>query len=523
MLLALGSIALFAMVFYPFGYDQAAFTVGGQMIAREGAVPYRDFIDTKPPVIFYLYAFADILFGANTWGIRLIDIIVQLCTAIILYRLVWDWSESRQLAFITPILYALLIAAQGYWMTAQTEGFAALPLAILIRIFWKLDEDRLLWRSLITGALIALLFFLKFTLIAVMAGFYFYLVFRTDIRARFRWSFSLLSLASFGVFTALTLTALYYAGAWENMVGAIDWVRRYAAQPQEMGGLLDGGFRRKFITELLHSHSVLFTILALIAVFGFAKRSITEPASEFKGFILLMCLCYLFSMAGVLAEQKFFPYHYTRGFVFFIPFVAVGVLVVMRYAAQLISKWKTLGRTQRIVSWSFAAIGLVSALFFSPAVQLYSQSFHWARRTVLNQDRERDVQIRIPSFFAYEQKIVGQYLREVMAPGDELFVWGNSVGIYYYAHRLPTTFVLTNTPFISPWTPQGWRREMMSQLERSDPRYIVIEWGDARVYISGSRYDSYQNMNRWPEFREYVFGRYRETKRIGHFVIYERR
>jgi hypothetical protein len=40
------------MLAYPFAYDQSVFAVGGEMAVKNGAIEYRDFIDTKPPIIF---------------------------------------------------------------------------------------------------------------------------------------------------------------------------------------------------------------------------------------------------------------------------------------------------------------------------------------------------------------------------------------------------------------------------------------------------------------------------------------
>ena len=84
---------LVATLFYPFGYDQAVFSVGGEMVLK-AAVPYRDFLDTKQPLIFYLYAFAMGLFGRHEWSIHLLDIFYQLFAAYYFFRIL-----RRELSF----------------------------------------------------------------------------------------------------------------------------------------------------------------------------------------------------------------------------------------------------------------------------------------------------------------------------------------------------------------------------------------------------------------------------------------
>src|SRR5437667_2073271 len=67
-------LLLFTMIFFPLGADQSFFQIGGEMIAKKGAVPYRDFIDHKP-LLFYIYSLAVLLFGSHEWTIRVFDIV----------------------------------------------------------------------------------------------------------------------------------------------------------------------------------------------------------------------------------------------------------------------------------------------------------------------------------------------------------------------------------------------------------------------------------------------------------------
>ena len=48
---------------------------------NRGGVPYRDGWDTKGPLTYYVLAVSQVLFGANQWGIRLVDfaLLLQRC------------------------------------------------------------------------------------------------------------------------------------------------------------------------------------------------------------------------------------------------------------------------------------------------------------------------------------------------------------------------------------------------------------------------------------------------------------
>src|SRR5690348_10558170 len=119
-----GGILLLTMVAYPFGYDQAVYAVGGEMIVKQGAITYRDFLDTKPPVIFLIYAGASYLFGHHESSIRVFDILFQVCSLCYFYRILLRTIKDRDIAFISVFLYVLLYTTGGYWNTCEAETFA---------------------------------------------------------------------------------------------------------------------------------------------------------------------------------------------------------------------------------------------------------------------------------------------------------------------------------------------------------------------------------------------------------------
>src|SRR3979409_2609510 len=123
-LIGCGLALMLMMLAYPFGYDQAAFMVGGEMTVKHGAIPYRDFIDTKPPVIFFIYGISSLIFGHHEWSIRAFDILFQIGSLFYFFRLLKRMTGDEKLALASVFLYALFYVTGGYWMTAQAETFA---------------------------------------------------------------------------------------------------------------------------------------------------------------------------------------------------------------------------------------------------------------------------------------------------------------------------------------------------------------------------------------------------------------
>src|ERR1043165_8774620 len=58
-----------ASFWFPFGWDQAMLASVGDVKLR-GGMPYRDGWDMKGPLVYYVFAFAQWLFGRQMWSIR---------------------------------------------------------------------------------------------------------------------------------------------------------------------------------------------------------------------------------------------------------------------------------------------------------------------------------------------------------------------------------------------------------------------------------------------------------------------
>jgi hypothetical protein len=107
-LIASGAMLLVMMLFYPFGYDQAAFSVGGDMVLKNGAVPFRDFLDTKPPFIFYIYSVALFIFGHHDWSIRAFDILFHFAALFYFYKVLVNVLKNEDHALLSCFIYVIL-------------------------------------------------------------------------------------------------------------------------------------------------------------------------------------------------------------------------------------------------------------------------------------------------------------------------------------------------------------------------------------------------------------------------------
>lgn len=509
----LSALLLLGMLAYPFGYDQAAFMDGGEMILHGGAVPYRDFIDTKPPVIFYLYALSALLFGHHQWSIRLLDVLLTGGALYYFYNIIKRHTSSERLAITSVLITAVYHTAIGFWMTAQAETFALLPsLYLFDRTLRAARGER---TSVLAIALCSVaaasLVLLKFTFISLPVTAWLFALYYKKKRAI---PFVLGNAVGMSVLLALYLFHLHVVGGLERFEESLQWVRSYAAlEPIFNADTIGKTFYYLFPSRLLNVVSPFGFLLAAFGVAYVARTPKEWPERQFFTLALAVTATHLLL---VLYERKCFQYHYARTLWAIAPFVAIGLLTVYTYYKQWIAGEHSI--INRMVCIVVAAV----AFFFSPMVQVFSQPVRWTFDALRGADITTLAQQRLPEYFSGEQELAGNYLKQKLGASDQIFFWGNDVGVYFFADRLPQTICLTNTPFVTTWTPPQWWSALLSQLQSKPPAAIVVERGDARPYISGEQRDSYELLAQFPQLQSFIASGYASDTTIGHFVIYRR-
>ena len=110
-------IPAFAYINGFLGPDESCFMFIGNSLIH-GSILYKDFIDNKPPGIFYLNALIFLLFGKSFYVSRIVLFIVNGLSGLIIYRLGKDlWNERvGQLScilFLVSIYHPLI---DGYFV-----------------------------------------------------------------------------------------------------------------------------------------------------------------------------------------------------------------------------------------------------------------------------------------------------------------------------------------------------------------------------------------------------------------------
>ena len=147
----------FSPAFQGFGVDKEVFRYMGMLIANDG-VPYADAFDHKPPIIYLVNYIGYLIGNAGGWGVFVINNLIGLLTALLLYKAASKITKSKQLAFFITLGYIAFSNFYPYLgmgnMTRQLTMYFTVML--LSTYFLKIQD---VFKFLIIGMLSGLIFF----------------------------------------------------------------------------------------------------------------------------------------------------------------------------------------------------------------------------------------------------------------------------------------------------------------------------------------------------------------------------
>ncbi|XXX74432.1 glycosyltransferase family 39 protein [Sorangium sp. So ce134] len=538
---AIGAVSLVAIAFlllqiltYGYGRDQGIYA----MVARavlDGGMPYRDAFDFKPPGVFLIYALARALFGPAQWGIRVLEVLGLAGMCLAMTSLAGRAFGDRRIGVVAAALAVLVHAQLDFWHTAQPESFGGMltVAALLVAAPRGLAGAPGPAALIASGALFGAAGLLK----PPLAG-------GGVVLAAAAAAPALAELARRGSALARRGPALARSSA---TVPALLWAALRPALLVALGGVLPvlacaAWFAAKGalgdLREVLFVFTPHYTALGWrdAGVLEMAWHGVSEWLVRYSGPISLGLACLLalhperheragvallagviaMHLVGVVMQAKFFPYHYG----------ATWPLTAMLAALGLWKAWQRCVRRGARAAAALVAV-LVAAAFARSATKDVADDYldRCAERLALLAAGARD-QARLDRLAsvadvnAAANRAVAAWLRERVAPGRPVFVWGFEPVIYDLADRPPATRYLYNVPQRAAWARQEAREALMRDLAASPPAAIVVERHDVFPSVTGDALDSRDTLDGFPALAGLIDERYELAVLIEDFEIY---
>ncbi|HEV3251528.1 MAG TPA: hypothetical protein VGZ71_11280 [Puia sp.] len=148
--------------------DKEIFKYAGLVISK-GGIPYRDFFDHKPPLIFFLNWLGQLM---GPWGLWLMDSILVLFASFLFLALCRKYKLSYP--WMLPVIFNLLLrnfsVSYGIGMTREYT-------ALLLLIFFCVLMGHSKYRYFLLGLLSSCIFFMQQDQVLLLIPFFIYLGF----------------------------------------------------------------------------------------------------------------------------------------------------------------------------------------------------------------------------------------------------------------------------------------------------------------------------------------------------------
>jgi hypothetical protein len=506
---------------FPLERDSATYCLVAEWMLH-GLRLYRDLWDNKPPGIFYLYVPIVKLFGPVMWCVGVMDVVWLLLVSYCIFRFVQRYLGAPAAA-IAILFNAGWHSTQGYVHAGQPETY--LMLCIFTAFLLMLPEGR--WpraRWFLAGLVMGAAFWLKYNAV-IFFPFVVFLPFvdfsgldhvahRAKLAIPFRqWILqSCVAVAGFLLTVIAMLGYLWMIGVWPWFKETqIEVLPRYGAMVFERTHplLLIAIFQT--YRHLLPWNEAIVAVALLIA---WKRKELSATAPIF-----------LMGLAGYIltaSQGRFHPYYFETTY----PFIAMcwGYVWVRTYQG-----FKALSRMFAQRRWQFARVMLwlvfFNLIYASMITEIFRIDEQYHSLAFWYREPERSYaeylwQMDLEKL--HDQMAIIDYLKADSAPQDEVYVWGTAPAINFLSQRRSVSRFVSNLGLISPWGPQRWRAELLRDLTKTPPRFIVVERHDAIPGVSYTRRDSEEMLQSFPALADFLHARYRSVKHLTDFEIYQR-
>lgn len=509
---ALAVIALIVGVeslLYPFGRDQGIHALIAYAMS-EGQIPYLDVYNIKPPLTTLFHWVALKLFGHSMLAIRVLDLLVSLATAFLIYILVQHLTNNRVWSVIAAALFSLLYYSFGFWNTAQTDGWIS-PFIVASILCFTLatDQKRGPGRGLkmfTAGSLLGTAVMLKYTAILfvlVMLSSYF----SGKQRRQNFWPDILYGSVGGAAVAAVVLAILAAFGAINSFVETQNFVRGYVTSywSSNVVGMLAP------IAKLIW----FAPVAGFFFIFGFGASIVSlvlTKSQQQRRNLSLFLMWLVIALASGLAQGKGFKYHFLPA----LPPIAIISAFGMTRASELFNvPW--LQKVQLLPIASIFVMTFVGSWLPSSLIRTMNVLSDESAYEEYYRNRFETV-----DFSFSEMLAVSSYIKNRRDDEETVFVWGYEAAIYFLTERVPVCRFIYSWPLVVSFSRGRYEADLMGCLEREVPDIFVVQSGDATPHVTGHFKDSAMMLGEIETLKEFLFNCYHIEEVVGRFSVFRK-
>ncbi len=424
-------------------------------------LPYRDWIDQKPPGIFWVYQQALNLPMEPVRAVHFMGLVFSAASACALFLLASRFVKKFW-ALISAVLFAILSAdplVEG--TAANTELFMLLPLILSqIAVLAAVSENRrkiplAVLAGVLTGIAVA------FKQVAILNGpvlIFSYWLFSGEAE---RWRKTLNMAAWLATGTAAVWVVIGSYFMFRH--GLKDFIYNVFTHNFEYIKTIPWSARLGYC---LGTFKTLLRSQLLVWIFSAAGLAMLCRAKQAKLFLFLAGWM-VASMAGASVSGYFFPHYFQQ-------LLPVLCLTTALGAEQLegVRNWAATPTWRRR-----ATLGL--ALFILPGLVMYPFIFEYSPKEAVRKIYPDN------SYFA-EMPDLGKRIAELTAPNGKVFIFGAEPELLFYARRVSATRYIFLFPLYGFYSDAKTRQlETADEVSASRPA-MALYLPNALLFTPGS-------------------------------------
>ncbi len=471
-------VILLPGVFFPISSDIAIFVRGGDALLNGGKL-YVDFIDLKPPLIYEIYAFINLLTGGDEVYLRIFDFFYQLLTIVLIVKLCAKCFESQFASFFAGAVYAVSYITLGFAQTLQGESFTCLWVVVLLDLM--LSEKRNWWRLIAIGGIAGLFFSLKFTLAVVIAGVFIYELLLPD-RKKIIKKF-LLIILGFVLIILITFIPIYNSLSFDGFSKIIKYLSFYSAMPPIDVAFIKMAYEKtgSFFAD---NYSLLFVASVSIGSILGIKQQSSSRASRLIRLSILFAACLFIS---VTVEKKFGEYHFSRMLAPLSIIAGYGFLMIFQNVLRNF-KVRTIPDKTIIVllflaSLVFSPLPRWVNLLQAPLAKIKGEE-HYDR--LFEKERAYD-------FMRLQHKQVAGIINKNNTSDEKVLVISTGANaINFFLHTKILSKFAQSQFYFGAYEMKPWKLEFYDEIRNAG--WLVVQNNDRHLYINGHNLSSYESL-----------------------------
>jgi hypothetical protein len=500
--------------------DSGVFAYAGKLVT-EGKLPYRDFFDHKPPLIYYLEALAISISGPNPWSIWWLDVIYLAVTGIVFFLVLSKVTHVITGSLTSGIFILTLMTPQFFTGGNYTETYGLLPQVLIIgAAYGYLRNRKSLWVFLI-GIITALASLFKQTNIALGVGSAFVVLYLDFLsrQARLGVKHALIFISGFLLPWGITAALWAGLGAFPQFWDAVVMYNLFYVQ----NGISAKGF---YETYQIILGSVPLLPLMVIAFAGFCVFVLVNKAWLFHRIQSEAVIrseendpsvsekLFLAVFAAIPFEILFISLsgrNYGHYFITLFP----SVVFACGYAINKLINETPVKNLSQAASMGFT--GLLLVIWFVPTFS----SVHPQRQHLYS--------LRMLGDTSLVQDDLLSYINEHTKPNDPVLFWQVRTGVNFVTGRpAPSRYIYPLPLFVRTEGSPSRFEQFMQDIKAHQPALIILLVNDQTVPAFDLPDDKLcpncipEAMEGMKELKAFVLSNYQVADKFDEYKVYEK-